>query len=213
VFTRPTEGGGSVTIDLSGEWPRASMTDLIREHAGLDVLSTRDPAELRAWIRTKGLMCDDLDKLSYASLVDHIYKKTVRPTLVQPTFVTAHPIELSPLARRNDADPSITDRFQLLVNGWEIVNAYSELVDPDDQRARFEQQAAARAAGDAEAMDLDEDYLHCMEYGMPPTSGWGMGIDRLLALLTGQDNLRDVVLFPLMKPEVQIESPSDATPD
>jgi lysyl-tRNA synthetase, class II len=190
-----------VTLDFSGEWPRLSMTDLIKERAGLDVLEVRDPDALRAWIRERKLPSDDIDKMSYASLVDHIYKKTVRPDLVQPMFVISHPIELSPLARRNDENPGITDRFQLLVNGWEMVNAYSELVDPDDQRARFEEQAAARAAGDVEAMHVDEEYLTCMEYGMPPTSGWGMGVDRLIALITGQDNLRDAVLFPLMKPD------------
>jgi lysyl-tRNA synthetase class 2 len=116
-------------------------------------------------------------------------------------FLIGHPIELSPLARRNDETPGLTDRFQLVINGWEVVNAYSELVDPDDQRARFEEQAAHKAAGDDEALDVDDDYLLCMEYGMPPTSGWGMGIDRLVTLLTAQENLRDVVLFPLMKPE------------
>ena len=198
-FTRPGPDG-DITFDLAGDWPRHRMTDLIRDRAGLDVLEVRDPEALRAWIREKRLPSDDIDKMSFPSLVDHIYKKTVRPSLMGPMFLTAHPIELSPLARRNDEDPSITDRFQLLINGWEVVNAYSELVDPDDQRARFEEQAAARAAGDEDAMLVDEEYLQCMEYGMPPTSGWGMGIDRLVALLSGQDNLRESVLFPLMKP-------------
>ena len=137
--------------------------------------------------------------MAYASLVDHIYKKTVRPTLVQPCFVIGHPIELSPLARRNDADPGITDRFQLLVNGWEVVNAYSELVDPDDQRARFEEQRAFAEAGDAEAQPYDEAYVEALEYGMPPTGGIGIGIDRLVMLLTGTRSIREVVLFPAMR--------------
>jgi lysyl-tRNA synthetase class 2 len=200
-FTRTTRDGRTVEIDLSGEWPRLAVVDLIKDKTGVDVRETRDPAALRAWIRANGLADDDVDKMAYASLVDHIYKKTVRPTLVQPCFVVGHPIELSPLARRNDADPGITDRFQLLIAGWEVVNAYSELVDPDDQRARFEEQARNKAAGDAEAMESEEDYLVCMEHGMPPTSGWGMGIDRLVTLLSGQENLRDSVLFPLMRPE------------
>jgi lysyl-tRNA synthetase class 2 len=201
-FTRAGyQGKGTVEIDLAGEWPRLRIVDLIREKTGLDVRETRDPAALRQWIREHGHADDDIQKMAYASLVDHIYKKTVRPSLVQPCFVIGHPIELSPLARRNDADPGITDRFQLLVNGWEVVNAYSELVDPDDQRARFEEQASAKAAGDEEAMESEEDYLVCMEHGMPPTSGWGMGIDRLVTLLSGQENLRDAVLFPLMRPE------------
>jgi lysyl-tRNA synthetase class 2 len=201
-FTRPGyQGEGTVEIDLAGEWPRLRIVDLIREKTGVDVRATTDPAALRAWIRDHGLADEDVGKMAYASLVDHIYKKTVRPSLVQPCFVIGHPIELSPLARRNDADPGITDRFQLLVNGWEVVNAYSELVDPDDQRARFEDQARAKQAGDEEAMEAEEDYLVCMEHGMPPTSGWGMGVDRLVTLLSGQENLRDAVLFPLMRPE------------
>ena len=110
-------------------------------------------------------------------------------------------IALSPLARRNDANASIADRFQVVVQGWEIVNAYSELVDPLDQRQRLEEQAALKVGGDEEAMDMDEDYLAAMEHGMPPMSGWGMGIDRFCALLTNSDSLRDVVLFPLLKPQ------------
>ena len=200
-FTRPGyQGRGTVEIDLAGEWPRLRIVDLIREKTGIDVRATTDPAALREWIRANGHADEDVSKMAYASLVDHIYKKTVRPGLVQPCFVIGHPIELSPLARRNDADPGITDRFQLLVNGWEVVNAYSELVDPDDQRGRFEEQAANKAGGDEEAMETEEDYLVCMEHGMPPTSGWGMGIDRLVTLLSGQENLRDAVLFPLMRP-------------
>lgn len=200
--TRPGyQGLGSVELEFSGEWPRVTIVDLIRARTGIDVRATTDPAALRAWIRENGHADEDVDKMAYASLVDHIYKKTVRPSLVQPTFVVGHPIELSPLARRSDADPGITDRFQLLVNGWEVVNAYSELVDPDDQRGRFEEQARAKAAGDEEAMESEEDYLVCMEHGMPPTSGWGMGVDRLVTLLSGQENLRDAVLFPLMRPE------------
>lgn len=201
TVARTTPAGEPVTLDFGGSWPRLRITDLIRERTGLDVLGDRDPASLREWVRAHGLWDDDVATMSWGSLVDHVYKKTVRPHLLQPTFIVGHPIELSPLARRNDADPTVTDRFQLVVNTWEVVNAYSELVDPEDQRRRFEDQAAARAGGDDEAMPTDEDYLLCMEYGMPPTSGWGMGIDRFVTLLTAQDNLRDSVLFPLMRPE------------
>jgi lysyl-tRNA synthetase class 2 len=197
---RPSPEGGTVEIDFGGTWPRRRITDLILERTGLDVLRDRDPAALRAWVREHGFWDDDVARMSWGSLVDHVYKKTVRPHLIQPTFIVGHPIELSPLARRNDADPTVTDRFQLVVNTWEVVNAYSELVDPDDQRRRFEEQAAARAGGDEEAMPTEEDYLLCMEYGMPPTSGWGMGIDRFVTLLSAQENLRDAVLFPLMRP-------------
>ncbi len=200
TFTRPGPDGEDVVFDLSGEWPIVRMTDIILERTGLDVTTVRDPDELRAWMRENRIDTEGVEKAGYHTLVDQIYKKTVRPTLMQPTFLTSHPIELSPLARRNDEQPGITDRFQLLINGWEVVNAYSELVDPADQRRRFEEQASARAAGDDEAMPLDEDYLLCMEYGMPPTSGWGMGVDRIVTLLTGVENLRDTVLFPLMRP-------------
>jgi lysyl-tRNA synthetase class 2 len=124
-----------------------------------------------------------------------------RPAMINPIFVTHHPLDLSPLARTNDADGTVVDRFQLVVNGWEVVNAYSELVDPIDQAGRFKQQAAARAGGDEETMETDYDFLRCMEYGMPPISGWGMGIDRIVALLTDAQTLRDVVLFPLLRPE------------
>ncbi len=198
----PCVGHDGVTreVDLGGEWPVVRMTDLIRDRAGLDVTALRDPAELRAWCRAHGVHDEGLDRMAWPSLVDLVYKRTVRPELLGPLFVIGHPIELSPLARRNDAEPGVTDRFQLLVNGWEVVNAYSELVDPDDQRARFEEQAAHRAGGDDEALETEEDYLLCMEHGMPPASGWGMGIDRMVTLLTGQTNLRDAVLFPLMRP-------------
>ena len=120
--------------------------------------------------------------------------------MINPQFLIHHPIDLSPLARSNDDNPLVTDRFQLVVNTWEVVNAYSELVDAIDQRERLVKQAQARDTGDEEAMVMEEDFVYCMEYGMPPISGWGMGIDRFTALLTNQENLREVVLFPLMKP-------------
>jgi lysyl-tRNA synthetase, class II len=197
---RPGPDGTEVEVDFGGEWPRHPLARLVLDETGLDVAEVRDADALRRWVREHGLPHEGTDRMSWASLVDHVYKRTVRPKLVQPAFVTSHPIELSPLARRSDADPRTTDRFQLLVNGWEVVNAYSELVDPEDQRRRFEEQAAARAAGDEEAMPLDEDYLVAMEHGMPPMSGFGLGVDRLVTLLSGQENLRDAVLFPLMRP-------------
>ena len=130
-----------------------------------------------------------------------------RHSLIQPTFVVRHPTDLSPLARSSDDDPKTVDRFQLVIDTWEVVNAYSELVDPLDQRQRLEEQSQLRGAGDEEAMDLDEDYLTAMEYGMPPISGWGMGIDRFCALVSDVPNLRDVVWFPLMKPLGEGEEP------
>ena len=145
--------------------------------------------------RHKGITFEgdvDVAHAGRGNLVDLLYKKVSRPALVNPVFVIHHPLDLSPLARKNDANPAVVDRFQLVVNGWEIVNAYSELVDPIDQAQRFEEQAAARAHGDLEAMEVDNDFLLCMEYGMPPISGWGMGVDRVVALLTNAPNLRDV---------------------
>ena len=143
--------------------------------------------------------------MGFGTLTDNLYKKVSRPKIINPLFIIHHPIELSPLARRSDENPNITDSFQLVINGWEIVNAYSELIDPIDQRERLESQMRLHNRGNSEAMVMDEDFLMAMEHGMPPISGWGMGIDRLICLLTGQENLRDVILFPLMKPRENLE--------
>ena len=142
----------------------------------------------------------DIGLLGYGNLVDLLYKKVARPMLIEPVFLVEHPIELSPLARANDDNPSLTDRFQLVINGAEIVNAYSELVDPVEQMKRLEEQAKLNAGGDEEAMVMDMDYIEAMEYGMPPISGWGMGIDRVMQVLTGVPNIKDNILFPLMRP-------------
>ena len=142
-----------------------------------------------------------MKNLGLGNLVDTLYKTVSRDTIIKPTFLINHPIDVSPLARKNDKNPKIVDRFQLLVNGWEIVNAYSELINPEDQKQRFAQQVAAKAKGDEEAHGEDNEFIKALEHGAPPMSGWGMGIDRIVALLTQQDNLRDVVLFPLMRPE------------
>ena len=140
-----------------------------------------------------------LEDLGYGNLVDQLYKKVARPYVVNPIFLTEHPIDLSPLARANDENPNLTDRFQLVINGAEIINGYSELVDPQEQERRLKVQASLKAAGDDEAMPMDMDYISAMEYGMPPISGWGMGIDRMVQLLTNSANIKDVIMFPLMK--------------
>ena len=202
-------GGLSITyegtqISFDGDWPRVSFRDLILKDCGIDINRFATKEELLAEIKAKGITFEDDVDIKHAgrgNLVDLLYKKVSRPALVNPVFVIHHPLDLSPLARKNDKNPDVVDRFQLVVNGWEIVNAYSELVDPLDQAQRFEEQARARAQGDTEAMEVDNDFLLCMEYGMPPISGWGMGVDRVVALLTNAPNLRDVILFPLMRPE------------
>lgn len=202
------------TIDFAPPWPRVSFRDLIFRDAGIDYDEHPTAASLLAAIREKKIELDrdDLDKLGRGNLIDVLYKKVSRPKLVNPTFLTGHPLDLSPLARSSDTEAGVVDRYQLVVNGWEVVNAYSELVDPLDQRARFESQAAAKAAGDDEALEVDEEYLRCMEHGMPPMSGWGMGVERFLALLTDQDNIREVVLFPLLKPRGGVPERPEGVP-
>ena len=193
--------GQAHVVDFKPPWPRLSFADLIKKDCGLDINSSPTAEALRAEIRKRKIAIEDNGKLDRGNLIDALYKAVSRDRLVAPTFITNHPLDLSPLARQNDAHPEIVDRFQLVVNTWEIINAYSELVDPLDQRARFEKQAQAKAAGDAEAHGKDDEYVRALEHGAPPISGWGLGVDRLITLLTQQDNLRDVVLFPLLRPE------------
>ena len=189
-------------IDFSGDWPRYTFKELITEHTGIDIDKYPEKEDLVKIIKEKNITLEEVDfkKIGRGNLIDHLYKKVARPKMINPQFLIHHPIDLSPLARKNDDNPLITDRFQLVVNTWEIVNAYSELVDPIDQRERLLKQAEDRKKGDDEAMIMEEDFILCMEYGMPPISGWGMGIDRFTALLTDEENLREVVLFPLMRP-------------
>ena len=188
-----------VEIDWDGKWPRVKFGDLLKKYAKIDMQKIT-LEELRTYaVKNCELSGDETGKMGQGNLLDHIYKKTARPQLVQPTFVTDWPTALKPLARPNEDGTS--DVYQLLVAGWEIVNSYGELIDPRIQRKLLENQAAAKNAGDEEAMDVDETFLAAMEQGFPPMTGFGMGIDRFVALITGQPNLRDVVLFPLMKPE------------
>lgn len=188
-------------IDFSLEWEIVSFRDLILKDTGIDIDLYPDVKVLYHETKRKQLHLDhpDLESLGRGNFIDHLYKKMCRPELIKPTFLIQHPIDLSPLARANDHNPAITDRFQLVVNGAEIINAYSELVDPIEQRKRLEEQALLKSNGDLEAMEMDEDYLVAMEYGIPPISGWGFGIERLLMVLTDSDTIKDCVLFPLTK--------------
>ena len=187
-------------IDFTPPFPRYVFADLILKDSGIDINKFPDKKSLLAEIKNKKIDAEVDESMGLATIYDQLYKKVSRPKLIQPCFVIDHPSELKPLARHRDDNENIAESFQLLVNTWEIVNAYSELVDPVLQRKMLEAQAKAKAGGDDEAMELEEDYIECMEHGMPPISGWGMGIDRFTALLTDQDNLKDVVLFPLMRP-------------
>ena len=191
-------------ISFDGEWPRIPLRDIILRECDVDIYLLDMKEDLLGELNKKGIGFDedvDVEKASRGTLIDLLFKKVSRKKIIDPIFLIHHPLDLSPLARKNDTNSKIVDRFQLVVNGWEIVNAYSELIDPLDQAGRFNQQAEARALGDEDTMDVDQDFLLCMEYGMPPMSGWGMGIDRVIALLTNAQTLRDVVLFPLLRPE------------
>ncbi|MBT9584232.1 lysine--tRNA ligase [bacterium] len=185
-------------VNLRPPFRRASMDSLLREHAGLGLHELRDSDTCFAKARELKLGLD-AKTTTVAHAIDKIVDETVLPHLVQPTFITDYPIELSPLAKRKDDDPNLTYRFELFVCGSEIANAFSELNDPDDQRGRFESQQAQKDI-DEEAHPLDEDFLLALEHGMPPTGGIGIGVDRLVMLLTGKTSIRDVVLFPLLRP-------------
>ena len=194
---------GDKMVDLSGEWPRVSFRELIIQYANIDINEYNTKEKLLEKILMEKIELDSetpIENLGFGNLVDYLYKKVARPHMLGPVYLTEHPTSLSPLARANDNRPEITDRFQLVINGAEIVNGFSELVDPQEQEKRLLEQAEMKANGDEEAMDMDYDYIGAMEYGMPPISGWGMGIDRLIQLLTNSDNIKDVVMYPLMRP-------------
>jgi lysyl-tRNA synthetase class 2 len=201
---------GGVMVDFTRPWPRVSFVEGVWRYSGLDV-RTASEDELRrflgpVWADHRGEHGEDPDAalpvpLSGGKLLDEVFKRTLEPHLVQPTFVVDYPKALSPLARVHRTDPALTERFELFVQGLEMANAFSELNDPDDQRARFEDQGRQRAAGDEEAQRYDADYVRALEYGMPPAGGVGVGVDRLIMLLTGQPSIRDVILFPAMRPE------------
>ena len=194
--TRVTYQG--TELDFSKGWKRMTMADAVKEYAGLDFMAM-SPEEALAAVKAKGL-APEKGKESWGDLLAFCYDEYVEENLVQPTFITDYPVEVSPLAKRKPSDPRLTERFECFVYGRELCNAFSELNDPIDQKQRFERQVALRNAGDDEANMMDSDFVCALEYGMPPTGGMGMGIDRLVMFLTDSASIRDVLLFPTMKP-------------
>jgi lysyl-tRNA synthetase class 2 len=178
---------------------RVDFAKLVKKELGLDTNNLKRKDLLKI-VKKKSLKINaKLEALSDAKLLDEIYKKIIRPKLQGPLFLMDYPKEMIPLAKTKKEDPKTIATFQLIVNGWEIVKAYNELNDPLEQKRRFMEQTQAKAKGDEEAHCLDEDYIEALSYGMPPTAGWGMGIDRFLVILLDQKNIRDVILFPLRK--------------
>ncbi len=189
---------GKNEIEFKAPYPRVALLDAIKEHTGFDVAGM-DEAGLREVARQLDLEIDD--SMGVGKLIDEIFSEKCEPHYIQPTFITDYPKEMSPLTKEHRSDPALTERFELLVNGKEIANAYSELNDPLDQRERFEEQLKLSEKGDDEAMFIDQDFLRALEYGMPPTSGIGIGIDRLVMLLTNNSSIQEVLFFPQMRPE------------
>ena len=189
---------GGNKIDFTPPWKRLTMAGAIKTYTDVDITGMSE-ADLRA--TAKRLHVEVAPADGFGRIIDEIFSEKVEHHLIQPTFITDYPVEMSPLAKRHRSAPGLVERFEAICNGQEICNAFSELNDPLDQRARFEEQMKARARGEEEIQPLDEDFLRALEYGMPPTAGLGIGIDRITMLLTGQESIRDVILFPQMKPE------------
>ena len=185
-------------IDFGGSWPRKSMTELVKEKTGVDFLETTDAEEAIKKGRELGL--DVPDGSNWGQVVAIAFDEKVEATLIQPTHVTDLPLDISPLAKAKPSNPRLTERFESFINGWEIANAFSELNDPFDQYRRFKAQSEQKDAGDDEAHHFDEDFIETLEFGMPPTGGLGIGLDRLVMLLTDSHNIRDVIAFPTMRP-------------
>jgi lysyl-tRNA synthetase class 2 len=198
VFGTDTVKVGDNEICFKRPFKRISMIDSIKEKTGVDITGM-DEAQLREVCKKLEIEIDDT--MGKGKLIDEIFGAKCEGTYIQPTFITDYPVEMSPLCKRHRENPELTERFELMVNGKELANAYTELNDPIDQRARFEEQMKLSERGDNEAMFIDQDFLRAMEYGMPPTSGMGIGIDRLVMLLTGQLAIQEVLFFPTMRPE------------
>ena len=188
---------GENEIDLTPPWDRKTMIGAIEEYTGKDFMSCANLEEAVKMAQTIGVNTEECD--SWGKVIDAVFEEKVEPSLIQPVHIIDYPLEISPLAKVHRNNKRLTERFETRVNGWEIANAFSELTDPIDQRQRFEAQALSKANGDEEAMEIDDDFIEALEYGMPPTGGMGMGIDRLVMLLTNSPTIRDVIAFPTMK--------------
>ena len=187
-------------IDLSPKWTRLPMLEAVKLYAGLDFRRLKTAEEARDAVKKAGLEVDLEPADSWGDILNKVFEEAVEPKLIQPTFIMDYPVEISPLAKRMEEDPGLTYRFELFIFGREMANAFSELNDPIDQKGRFLKQVEKRRAGDEEAHMMDEDYINALEYGMPPAGGLGIGIDRLVMLFTDAPSIRDVILFPLMRP-------------
>jgi lysyl-tRNA synthetase, class II len=188
---------GEYEVNLQPEWKRLHMVDAIKEYTGVDFWKQMSVEEARAFAKEHGV--EITKHMLYGHIVNEFFEQKVEEKLIQPTFIYGHPVEISPLAKKNDEDPRFTDRFELFIVAREHANAFTELNDPIDQRERFEAQIKEREQGNDEAHEMDEDFVEALEYGMPPTGGLGIGIDRLVMLLTNSPSIRDVLLFPLMR--------------
>jgi lysyl-tRNA synthetase class 2 len=216
VIGNPIIKFGETEIDFGSKFKRLPMGDSVVEYTELthdDLKNNEKMIELLLSNKAIGAKKDDLEKMSSAKLMVLCFEEFVEDKLINPTFITHYPTEISPLSRRNDENPDIVDRFELFINGWEIANAFNELNDPTDQLSRFADQAVLKEGGDDEACDPDYDYVRALEYGMPPTAGEGIGIDRLCMLLTNSSTIKDVLLFPLLKKESFFDAPTEENPE
>lgn len=186
-------------VNLKSPWERISMVDAVKKYTGADFNSVSSDEEARALAKSINVHVENKD--TWGKVLNTVFEEKVEENLVQPTFIIDYPVEVSPLAKRMPSNPKLTERFELFITRREIANAFSELNDPIDQRSRFDDQVKQRAQGDEEANMMDDDFILALEYGMPPTGGMGMGIDRLVMLLTDSPSIRDVLLFPTMKPK------------
>ncbi len=198
---------GDHEIDFKAPYKRITMTQAILDATGFDITGKNED-ELRAFCKEQGIEVEP--SMGKGKLIDEIFGEKCEGTFIQPTFITDYPIEMSPLTKRHRENPELTERFELMVNGKELANAYSELNDPIDQYERFVEQMRLADKGDDEAMVIDADFIRALEYGMPPTSGMGIGMDRLAMLLTGQSTIQEVLLFPQMRPEVKVRKDENA---